>query len=74
MKTSPFTVVYQFRCPLCKGLNVGELTYEATDPANASCNLRNHAPACEFCSPIAPTMATVRTLVFLPLQNEAEQV
>jgi hypothetical protein len=59
-----FVIVYNFRCPICKRINVGELTYKATDAANASVNIINHPPACEFCSPQTATMATVRTLVF----------
>jgi len=62
----PFVVVYNFRCPICQRINIGELTYKATDAANASLNIINHTPACESCSPLEPTMATVRTIVFDP--------
>ncbi len=65
----PFRVVYNFRCPLCQRINAGELIYKATDAANASLNIINHPPACEFCSPLKATMATVRTLVFRPDQE-----
>jgi hypothetical protein len=66
-----FDVIYHFCCPLCRHINIGKLTYEATDAENASYNLRAHPPACEFCSPVAPEMATITALVFLA---EAEQV
>lgn len=72
-----FTVLYQFHCPICYHVNVGKLAYKAQSAENASYNLRNHPPACKFCSPLSPTMATANTLIFLPTpedQNEPETV
>ena len=64
MNTSLFEIAYEFICPICKNINLGKMTYQATDPANASLNIVNHAPSCDRCSPLSPTMATVRTFVF----------
>jgi hypothetical protein len=72
MKTSPFIIVYQFICPICKKINAGTLTYEGIDAHNASRNIINHAPSCQFCSPLSPTTTTVRTFVFMPEPSQVD--